>query len=278
MIVPGRVSSALRVEAVSGQASTMVAYEDWRGSRAAGPPILFLHGLLMSPDMWRACLDGTPLERRALLVSQPGHAGSAPPPSAFSMPDWASWIEAIRQALGIERFDCVGHSMGGMAAAAYAVAFPGRVRRLVIVSSDLTAAGWLERAMMGFSAGMIERWSDRDARRVMGSLFGRSYLQSRPQESEAWRRSVDGLDRSALRPLIRAVANRRDLLGALGALALPVGILHGRVDRVIPARRARAMARQIPNARIEIQDTVGHCPPLERPSETATALARWLAE
>lgn len=263
-----------------GAGALTVAYLDYRTATPsdgpASPPVVFLHGMLMWPGFWANCLIDPDLRRRVLLVAQPGHAGSSPVGSPFSMDDWAGWLERFRCALQLERLDLVGHSMGAMAAAAYGALHADKVRRLVLVSGDLGRASPIDRLALSLSLGMIERWSSKDASRVEGALFGGDYARRAPDEIAAWREATGRLERRNLRPLVQAVAGRLDHRARLAPFSNRLTLLHGAQDQIIPAQRALANAARLPDATFELLQGVGHCPPLEAPRDTAKALERAL--
>merc|ERR1719440_2117295 len=126
-------------------------------SDAAGPPIFWLHGagsgLAFGYRNFDALANLNGVRRRVIGIDWLGQAGSSRP----SYPHAASYkalseaekinaaiafsvdsLEAVRKALGVERVDLVGHSMGGYLSTQYALTHPERVRRLVLVSP----VGW----------------------------------------------------------------------------------------------------------------------------------------
>ncbi len=96
-------------------------------------------------------------EQYTLVMLNPrGTGGSDRPsdPRAYQIEDYVEDLEELRKHLGEERLLLLGHSHGGIVAMAYAAAFPGRVRRLVL-SSSLARFGPDQEAAM--EAGMEKR-------------------------------------------------------------------------------------------------------------------------
>lgn len=116
-----------RVELPTGP----MAYTD----EGSGPPVLLVHGYPGGPRDWRwlaPCLPG----RRLLRMQLPG-LGETPLATgpAADLAGRASLVLAFAEALGLEPFTLVGHSMGGGIVLDVAVRAPERVERLVLLSS-----------------------------------------------------------------------------------------------------------------------------------------------
>ncbi|MCJ0874205.1 alpha/beta fold hydrolase [Streptomyces sp. AP-93] len=97
----------------------------------AGPPVLLLPALGGTVADWAAVRDELARERRVFALDLRGHGASARP-SAYSLPLMRDDVLGFLDALGLDRVDLVGHSMGGVVAYLVAAAQPHRVGRLVL--------------------------------------------------------------------------------------------------------------------------------------------------
>lgn len=106
-----------------------------------GPVILFLHGLLGSHRYWDGVashIEGA----RLVLPDLLGFGDSPKPRAAYSVAEHVSAIDAaLRRAAGDAPAIVVGHSMGALLAVDYALAYPQRVRALVLVAPPIIQAG-----------------------------------------------------------------------------------------------------------------------------------------
>jgi pimeloyl-ACP methyl ester carboxylesterase len=101
-----------------------------------GLPVVFVHSLTGSGAHWAAQLAHLRKSRRAVAIDLRGHGCSAAPPDGdYSIAAMANDIAAAADALGLERFALVGHSLGGGVALTYAGAHPERVERLLLVDA-----------------------------------------------------------------------------------------------------------------------------------------------
>jgi pimeloyl-ACP methyl ester carboxylesterase len=117
---------------IAGPAGRLYVDDGGRG----GLPVVFVHSFAGSSGHWAAQLAHLRRGRRAVALDLRGHGRSqAPAPGGYSVDAQAADIGAVVDGLGLKRFVLVGHSMGGVAATAYAGAHPDRVAGLVLVGT-----------------------------------------------------------------------------------------------------------------------------------------------
>jgi pimeloyl-ACP methyl ester carboxylesterase len=223
----------------------------------SGPALLLLHGWgatkeLMAPVAER--LRGY----RVVVPDLPGFGATAPPSGAWSVDDYAAWVIALLDRLGIERTSIVGHSNGGRVAIALAAAHPDRVHRLVLTGSAgirphhgiryqrrvrtfkllRAASGW------GWLPGVVR---DRAGRRAT-SRGSPDY------------RAASGALRASMVRLVNA-----DLRPELSRLAAPTLLIWGDLDHDTPLDDARTMERLIPDSGLVVFEGCGHFAYAEQP-------------
>ena len=99
-----------------------------------GLPVVFVHSLAGNSSHWAAQLEHLRPSRRAVALDLRGHGRSEPPKNGdYSIAGMAGDVAAVVDALGLDRFVLVGHSMGGGVALSYAGAHPERVAGLLLV-------------------------------------------------------------------------------------------------------------------------------------------------
>ena len=99
-----------------------------------GLPVVFIHSLAGNTSQWRAQLAHLRPNRRAVAIDVRGHGRSAPPADEnYTIVSMAEDVKAVVNELGLERVILVGHSMGGLVAAAYAGRYPGQVAGVLFV-------------------------------------------------------------------------------------------------------------------------------------------------
>ncbi len=130
--------------------------------RAAGPPdgrpVLLLHGFPQTSWCWRAQLED--LGRAGYRAVAPDQRGYSPGARPLSVADYATDhlvadVVALADALGMEKFDLVGHDWGGMVSWLAAARHPARIRSLAVLSTPHPAA--LRQAQLGGDPEQAER-------------------------------------------------------------------------------------------------------------------------
>ena len=101
----------------------------------AAPPLVLLHGYMATSTMWSFNIAAFSKDHRVYAVDVMGQPSkSIPDEPICNTADFASWLTATLDGLGLDRVSLVGMSFGGWLALNYAVAVPQRVRRLVLLS------------------------------------------------------------------------------------------------------------------------------------------------
>jgi pimeloyl-ACP methyl ester carboxylesterase len=233
-----------------------------------------------------------PLALRHTVIAPdfPGHGMSEPGGGDYSLGSLASGLRDLMLTLGHERATLVGHSLGGGVALQFTYQFPEMVERLVLVSSGglgtdvspVLRAAALPGADLFISA-------TAGPGRFAGSLVGRGLgmLGMRPnadlaEVARGYASLSDPERRKAFLATLRSVVGTEgQLVAALDRLyladALPLLIVWGDSDPIIPVEHAEEAHRELPNSHLEIFENVGHLPQLESPGRFIAALERFLA-
>lgn len=113
-----------------------MAYLDVAPAKPGGRVVVLLHGKNFHAGTWATTIAS--LQRAGFRVIAPDQIGfgksSKPEAYQFSFAQLAANTRALLASLGVERSVVVGHSMGGMLAARYAIAYPAATERLVLVN------------------------------------------------------------------------------------------------------------------------------------------------
>jgi len=241
--------------------------------------IVFLHGWLMSPQIWAAPMAALEGRARRLAPWQPAHGDSGALPLDASIADWAGWLEDILDRSGVRRAVLVGHSMGGMLALAFRERYPERVRALALVATD--ARDWNlkdRREFLQLADAVAVGWNEDLARQCADVLLGEPFLERYAAWLGRWGNEVAHYDLPGMSSLGRAIAGRPNYLLGLASARIPTLIVHGRDDEAIELEKAHDYGDAIPDAAfVEIADCA-HCPPLEQPEAFVAVLLPFLEQ
>jgi pimeloyl-ACP methyl ester carboxylesterase len=257
----------------------------------AGPVLLLIHGMAGNFENWQAVIE--PLARHHTVIAPdlPGHGGSAPGAGDYSLGSLAAGLRDLLVALGHKRATLVGHSLGGGIAMQFSYQFPEVTERLVLVSSGglgpevspILRAAALPGAdlFIATTAGASHR-----AGAAIGRGLGAIGLHPNADVSEVARgyASLADPDRRAaflatLRSVVGTGGQRVDASDRLYlAEGMPVLIVWGERDPIIPARHGERAHEAMPGSLLEVFEGVGHLPQLEAPARFVGVLERFLSE
>jgi pimeloyl-ACP methyl ester carboxylesterase len=256
-----------------------------------GPVLLLVHGIAGNCENWREVVE--PLARHHTVIAPdfPGHGTSEAGGGDYSIGSLAAGLRDLLLALGHERATIVGHSLGGGVAMQLAYQFPEMIERLVLVSSGGlgTEVSVVLRAAALPGADLFISLTARPGRQV-GSVLGRglSAIGLRPSADVAevargYASLEDPARRAAFLDTLRAVVGTRGQRVHAGdrlylAEAVPVLIVWGARDSIIPVRHGEDAHRAIPGSRLEVFEDVGHMPQLEAPGRFLAVVERFLRE
>ena len=214
-----------------------------------GAPLVLLHGYMATSAMWAPNIAAFSKDHRVYAVDVMGQPGrSIPEEPVRDSADYVEWLTAVLDGLHLRRVALLGMSFGGWLALTYAVAAPGRVERLVLLSPGgllpMTRQFTLRGMLMGtiptrFTVNSFMRWAgisrragENDARPLLELMYLGVKHFLMPKDT------------------LRAVASAAKPLPdeALGTLHMPVLLLMGEGEVIYDAADALARARRlIPN-------------------------------
>ena len=261
----------------------------YAGAGQDGDVILLVHGYGGDRNSWLFLQEPLAARYRVYALDLPGHgtsakdvgagpeaaAGSGPGRSGGTLGVLADAVTGVLDALGAERAHLVGHSMGGAVALAVAARDPGRIASLTLIAPS----GFGPEINAGYLRGFADAQTRRELKPVIGQLFADESLVTRQLVDDllAYKR-LDGVD-EALHALADTLldgdAQRGDSAASLAAIggAVPVTVVWGRADRIIPA----AQAESVTGAVRHLIDGAGHMPHMERPAEVQAAIEETIA-
>ena len=247
----------------------------YAGDGTDGDVILLVHGYGGDRNSWLFLQEPLAAKYRVYALDLPGHGTSAKDVGDGSAGVLADAVVAVLDALGAARAHLVGHSMGGAVALAAAARDPGRIASLTLIAPS----GFGPAINAGFLRGFADAQTRRELKPVVGELFADESLVTRQLVDDllAYKR-LDGVD-EALHVLLGALldgdAQRADSAAALAAMggAVPVGVVWGAADRVIPSAQAESVAGAVRY----LVDGAGHMPHMEKPAEVQAAIEETIA-
>jgi len=257
----------------------------------SGPVLLLIHGIAGTCGNWREVVEPLARDHTVIAPDFPGHGSSDAGGGDYSLGALASGLRDLLLTLGHERATLVGHSLGGGVAMQLSYQHPEMIERLVLVSSGglgpevspVLRAAALPGADLFIS---LTAGAGRQAGSVLGRGLAAVGLRPNADVAEVARGYAsleDPARRAAFLDTLKAVVGTGGQRIAAGdrlylAEAVPVLIVWGARDSIIPARHGEDAHRAVPGSRLEIFEDVGHMPQLEAPGRFVAVLERFLRE
>jgi pimeloyl-ACP methyl ester carboxylesterase len=249
-----------------------LAYEE----RGSGPVLLFVHGFPLDRRMWIGQLSSLAKVRRCVAVDLRGHGLSTidDPDPKLSMDLFADDLAATMDDLGAEQVDLCGLSMGGYVAFAFWRNYRERVRSLILcdtkaeADSDEAKAGREKTAQLVREQGM----------EALHETLGPKLLAANPKPADAETLKAMFLAQPPAVIAADAIAmrDRPDSTPDLAGIDVPVLVVHGEEDGLMPIDIGRSMAEKIPGATLAAIPSGGHMAPMENPDAANDAIAKFL--
>jgi len=253
----------------------------------SGPPVLLLHGWPTSSFLWRDVMPAIARRNRVLALDLPGFGGSDKPlETRYDFEFFTRAIDGFLAAAGVDRVAIAGHDLGGPIAVRWALDNPERVTHVALLNTllypdfdptvmefvttlanpdtrgELTSVAGLESVMrLGLAdeasltnevlAGVVDPFADADSRVALA----KAGIELQP----------DGF---------------ADLSRRLSELSVPVRVVYGQQDRVLPdvAETMARVKRDVPQAEVTAIPGAGHFVQEEAGGEVGDLLAAFFAE
>jgi pimeloyl-ACP methyl ester carboxylesterase len=260
--------------------------------RGSGPTTLvLLHGLAARSETWTDLVPLFPPERYTLyLLDLLGSGASSKPKRAdYSMRAHSRRLLQFLDRVGLSGVTLVGHSMGGavvllaaieaqqehregLIQSAIVIAGPGFIQGLPLIARifRLPLAGPLFISLYAPQA-----W-------VKVGLQAAYYDQRLIDQEHLARYSPCYQDREARRALVETCRQLvppdcDEIATCYGELRIPMLLLWGRQDRIVPLSQGERLEKAVPGARLEVLEECGHNPQEEKPLETFAIMERFIS-
>ena len=244
-----------------------------------GPAVVFVHGVVFDHTMYEAQFEDLPEKYRCISLDLRGHGHSECPKGPWTMQDCVDDVIALIEGVGAVPCHLVGMSWGGMIAVRVGVQRPDLVRSLVLVD---TSAGperpdWAEVERSYVTQLEEQGMSDEVIASSVPIMFGERYANEHTDGIAVYYDRLRTMNVDGAIEALGAIIGRDSVLDRLGAIRVPVLVIHGEQDAAIPMSEAEAIANGITGAELVRIPNAGHSTPLEAPDAVNVALAEFFA-
>lgn len=254
--------------------------------RPDAPVLVLVHALANSVEIWDRVLPRLSRSFRVIAFDLPGFGQASRPDAKYDGTFFARQLEAVLDALGLQRPILVGNSLGASTIIRLAKTAPNRMSRAV-----LAAPGGFGRKtsllMRAPALPLIGDWLARPTSRnnaltLRLAIHDRGNITQELQDTVNRYAAMPGSEMSLVRTLKQGVTllggrDRASLEAAAQAFPVPALVIWGKQDRVFPVEHAERAIALLPQSELLLVDGCGHYPHWEHPDVFAAAVERFCA-
>lgn len=237
----------------------------------AGEPIVFLNGIFMNTKSWYFQYSDLSNYYKIILHDMRGQGKSDKPreEDKYSLRIHADDLRKLLDHLGIEKAHLVGTSYGGEVALEFAVNYPERVRKLIVITAaseihldlELSALRWMEGAGTRDPYKFVLSW--------INDVYSQEFLNK-----NGWgfiKRLIDvyskDFDFDAAMLLLKSFLElrKKPLTPRLREINIPTLVVAAEEDRIKPPKYSKIIADNITGSRFFIVHGAGHAVVIEKP-------------
>lgn len=241
----------------------------------SGPAVILLHGLGGSSANWAPNIAPLAQKYRVLVPDQIGFGKSDKPMLNYRVATLVDFLDGFYKQVGVQKATLVGNSLGGFTAAAFAIAHPEKVDKLVLVdAAGFTVTGDLDpRVLSGLNPSTRQQ-----VKELLSLVFYNKQQFGSDMVIEGFLASrVTAGDQYTIQRFIDSIGRGEDMLdGKLGAVKHPTLIIWGREDGLTPLAMGQRFNKEIAGSQLLIIEKCGHVPQLEKPAEFNAGLLKFL--
>ncbi len=248
----------------------------------SAPAVIMLHGFGSSLHTWEPWAQELQSEYRVIRIDLPGSGLSEPDPTGrYDDARTIDIIVALMDRLGIAKAALVGNSIGGRIAWTFAARHPERVTKLVLVSPDGFASkgfAYDKKPKVPAMAHVMRYVLPRSmVRSSLAQAYGDPALLTDETVNRYYNLMLAPGSRSALIARMEHTV-LRDPVPLLRQIQVPVLLVWGDKDAMIPVSNAADYVRELPHAKVVTFHGLGHVPHEEAPAQSLVPVKAFLAQ
>lgn len=256
--------------------SGRVYYED----QGDGEPLLCVAGLSMDTLSWALQVPAFAERHRTIVFDNRDAGQSWQAGEAYEITDMAADGLALADELGLESFHLLGVSMGGAIAQEMALGAAERVRTLTLAVTFAAGGNWARALSRVWGARVREMPRERHIDELLLLNLSEEFYENEaaveyarglmlqnpnPQDPESFARQLDA-------------SSRHDARHRLPTLAMPVHVIGGEYDILVPVWKSKELAEVIPDAKLTVLERAPHGLSMERAMEFNQLVLDFIAE
>lgn len=259
--------------------ASAAAFNTHRVIEGKGPCVVLIHGVGLDHEMWSAQAKALSRDFTILRYDLIGHGGTPPWSEGLLLDDFVAQLAALLDGEGIRRAHVAGFSLGALIARGFALAYPDRLNRLVLVSGVYGRDAGARQAVLTRLAQAEHDGPASIADAALNRWFTYAYRNSHREAVEEIHRRLRANTPDGFLPAYRLFARADErLAGQLNGIGVPALVVTGSDDAGSTPAMARRMSEALQNAECRIVPGVRHMLPLEAADELGAMLKAFLSD
>jgi pimeloyl-ACP methyl ester carboxylesterase len=241
--------------------------------RGSGPPLLLIHGLMVTGEMFEPVLEHLAARHRVIVPDLRGHGRSRDLPPPYTVAQLAADLSRLLDHLGVDSAAVLGYSQGGAIAQQLALDHPQRCSRLLLVCTYAFNMASVRERIEGHLAPLLLRVLGMRRFATMVISVGARQLAG---ERRAWFLGLLASQDSALMIAAWREAMAFDSRPRLGEIRCPTLVVAAAQDQAVPFHHARMLHEGIHGSRLAVIDGADHTLLLSKPDALVKVIDQFL--
>jgi len=253
----------------------VITYYEEAGS---GEPLVLIRGLGGDLQAWALQVPALARQFRVITYDARGAGRTSAPDRPYTIAGMADDLAVLLDELKVSKANILGYSMGGMVAQEFALKYPARVERLVLVATAAALDGYSRAVIQNFINFRRSNLSrDQFVRAQATYLYSAALLDDAARYERAVQSSVDNPYAQQDHAFIRQAQAllEFDASARVGGIKAPTLVVTNKEDVEIPPRHGERLAKAIPGAKLVTLDGA-HAGVVEYPNEHNEAFLEFL--
>jgi len=259
------------------------------------PVYILLHGFGASEFSWREVMEPLSTSGRVIAYDRPAFGLTERPmegnwtgTNPYSVQGNVELLDGLMDELGVDKAILVGNSAGGEVAAAYAIEHPERVQGLVLVDPAVGngSRGPIPQWAVSLMASpQIRHIAPLLVRTIAGDMGNDTIRMAwhdpsriDPEVYEGYRKPLRANNWDKALYEFTIAGNPANYSGRLANLTMPVLVVTGDDDQIVPTEQSIQVSREIPGAELVVLKDCGHVPQEECPDQFMTSVQSFLED
>lgn len=232
-----------------------------------GDTVVFIHGVGLDKSMWGGQVAGLQQYFHIIGYDMLGHGDSPDPEEGSTIEAYADQLERLISELKLDKpITVVGFSMGGLVARAFALRYPHRVERLVVLNSVFNRTDAQRNSVLSRCKEVKKFGPGANVEAAIERWFSKEYRGASPAQISAFKKRIVTNSKNGYLQTYQLFGENDNYgLSQLNTMHFPVLVATGELDVGSTPKMAYRLAQYLPNAKVVVLEQQRHMMPVEAP-------------